>query len=124
MGTEELLEVFPRKDGRTDVLKLGLSQSLEEDGEYPGLEESKAVTEYWKGKQAEARYRKEAGELVDAAEVALAYADEVTTCRERLRLVPDRLRSRVDISPKAFELLKDLITEALEDLGRGGTSHS
>lgn len=86
----------------------------------PPIDESNAAERYWRARRAELDYRRAAGDLVPAADVAGAYADEVAACRTKLLAVVSRVRQRVVMSEEEYALVEDLIREALEELGRSG----
>lgn len=83
------------------------------------LSENNAAKVYWQARQAELKFRREAGELVPVAEVRGELETVFRTCQTRLLGIPTRAVSDglVDVSGAAR--LEALIREALEDLAKG-----
>jgi hypothetical protein len=72
---------------------------------------------HWEAKSKELAFRKEAGELVPAAEVERALTDTFTTCKTRLLAIPSRAKQEApDLTLAHLALLERLIREACSDL--------
>ena len=71
----------------------------------------------WKARQAELDYRREAGELVNAAAVAAVHVEEAIRVRTKILAVPNKLKARApEVSHATVRILDDLLRQALEDI--------
>ncbi|WP_433693233.1 hypothetical protein [Paraburkholderia phenoliruptrix] len=89
------------------------------------VDEAKRVKENYLALQAQLEYDRDAGLVVDVADVAKAVGDEYAKVRTRLLAIPAEHAPRLQLLKSAVELqdaLHEIIVEALEELTRDGVA--
>lgn len=81
------------------------------------LAENNAAKTYWQARQAELKFKREAGELVPAADVRGELETVFRTCKGRLLGIPTRAVAELpELGVAGAQKLEMLIREALEEL--------
>lgn len=81
------------------------------------LAENNAAKTYWQARQAELKFKREAGELVPAADVRGELETVFRTCKGRLLGIPTRAVAELpELGVAGAQKLELLIREALEEL--------
>lgn len=94
LNTDQAKAVGPRvRDARRRAAANG--GGSEDDPDLPTLHDSRVKLEYFKAAAAEVSYRKEIGELVEAARVRREAFESARALREAILSVPDRLASEL-----------------------------
>lgn len=76
-----------------------------------------AREKHWKANDAEIKYRKMIGELVNADEMREAVADAFARCRARLSGLPTRLRQQIPhLTAEDIAVADSFVREALDEL--------
>jgi hypothetical protein len=72
--------------------------------------------------QAELRYKRDAGLLIDVAEVAAEHAGQILRARNKLLAIPNRLTMRFpDASAAIARYVDQSVRETLDELADGAT---
>ena len=88
------------------------------------LAEASATEKLWKSRLAELEYRRQAGELVDAAEAQTRWADILVRIRTKLLAVPSKVKAvRSELTLEQIAAMDASIREALEELASGAPLH-
>jgi hypothetical protein len=81
------------------------------------LADASAAEKLWKSRLAELEYRREAGELVEAADVSKRWADILVRVRTRLLAVPSKVKSaRSELTLDQVAVIDQCIRQALEEI--------
>jgi hypothetical protein len=89
------------------------------------LSENNAAKVYWQARQAELKFKREAGELVPASDVRMELESVFRACRTRLLGIPTRAVAELPELGTAGALkLENLIREALEGLASSGVKEA
>jgi phage terminase Nu1 subunit (DNA packaging protein) len=89
------------------------------------VDEAKRVKENYLALQAQLEYDRDAGLVVDVADVAKAVGEEYAKVRTRLLAIPAEHAPRLQLLKSPVELqdaLQEIIVEALEELTRDGVA--
>lgn len=71
--------------------------------------DARAAHEYWKAQLAEQAYRKNAGDLLDRAQVEQASATVLAAVAQTLRSIPDNLERAAGLTPEQAEECERII---------------
>lgn len=83
--------------------------------------DARARKTHWEAEHAELKFRREAGELVPAADVERRLVDVFTAAKTRLLELPSRARQQIPhLTNDDVELLTSIVREALEHLAAPG----
>lgn len=90
------------------------------EAEISGYQTSRAKREHYEALKAELAYKRDAGELLVASEVAGIVAAALTTLRTALEAIPERAAAALPVPSEAQQqakaALQDVIERALADL--------
>lgn len=87
----------------------------------PSLAEATAAKNHWQAELARLKFQREAGELVQAAEVRGRIEKVFRACVTKLLAVPSRAKQALPhLSPSDLAEIERLQREALEELASGG----
>ena len=88
-----------------------------DDGEVPNFNEERARYQQEKRKLAELTRLEREGQLLRREDVMTAIGAAVNKTRTKILGVPSRVKQRIPhLSPEEIEIMRDLLTEALEEL--------
>jgi hypothetical protein len=101
----------------------GRKPKVEQNDAYTLLAKAKAKREMYRAQMAELEYKQKNGELVQADEVAAAWAEQVMIAKGRLLNLPARLAPDIVNATDMRQIeqtIRAAVVEVLEELSGGG----
>jgi hypothetical protein len=91
-----------------------------DDGVEPSLRDASAREKHWKALTAELNYRRQAGELVEAAAAEERWLALIATAQTKLLAIGSRMKQRLPhLTISDIATIDDLVRESLEELADG-----